>query len=146
MNEGPLDQLERVIESQHGGTATLVRLVPVRETFERQTVWEGIVHVFDLIGNPKTTRAYAWSSRQDDGKRRYFAVLRVPPIKSPGDAVTTAMAVERVGPRCNATTPPSTGRTPLRPVFRLAREFVPTSVLQEDEIEIRPLNRFLNAG
>ena len=97
MNEGQLDQLEHVIESEHGGTATLVRLVPVRETFERQTVWEGIVHVFDLIGNPKTTRAYAWSWRKDDGKRRYFAVLRVPPIVSPGDAVTTVIAFERWG-------------------------------------------------
>jgi hypothetical protein len=97
MNEGCVDQLEHVIETQYGGTATFVRLVPVRETFERQTVWEGIVHVFDLGGNPKTTRAYAWSSLQGDGKRRYFAVLHVPPIVSPGDAVTAAMAAERWG-------------------------------------------------
>jgi hypothetical protein len=92
-----LDQLKHVIESQYGGTATLVRLVPVREAFGRQTVWEGFVHVFDLAGNPKTTRAYAWSSLQGDGKRRYFAVLRMPPIVSPGDAVTAAMAAELWG-------------------------------------------------
>ena len=56
MNEGCFQQLTHVIESQYGGTATLVRLLPVRETFERQAVWEGIVHVFDLAGGPKTTR------------------------------------------------------------------------------------------
>jgi hypothetical protein len=95
MKEGCLDHLKNVVESEHGGTATLVGLVPVRETLERQTVWEGIVHVFDLDGNPKATRAYAWTSLQSDGKRRYSVVLRVPPIVSAGDAVTAVMAAER---------------------------------------------------
>jgi hypothetical protein len=36
--------------------------VPVKETFKGSTVWEGIVHVFDLEDHPKATRAYAWSS------------------------------------------------------------------------------------
>jgi hypothetical protein len=97
MNEDSLDQLKTIIESQHGGTATLVQLVPVRETFERQTVWEGIVHVFDLADNPETTRAYAWSSVQSNGERRYFTMLRVPPIVSAGDAVTAAMTAELGG-------------------------------------------------
>lgn len=97
MHQDSFNQLKSVIESQHGGTATLVRLVPVRETLERQTVWEGIVHVFDLADNAKTTRAYAWSSMQVDGKRRYFAVLREPPIVSVGDAVTATVAAERWG-------------------------------------------------
>jgi hypothetical protein len=43
-------------------SATLAQSVPVLETFEGQTVWEGVVHVFDLEGHPKATRAYAWSS------------------------------------------------------------------------------------
>ena len=55
-------QLKVAIEVQHGGTAMLAQSVPVLETFEGQTVWEGIVHVFDLEGHPKATRAYAWSS------------------------------------------------------------------------------------
>jgi hypothetical protein len=32
----------------HGGSARLAQSVPVRETFEGKTVWEGVVHVFDL--------------------------------------------------------------------------------------------------
>ena len=39
------DQLKRAVEAQHGGTATLILSVPIRETFERETVWEGVVHV-----------------------------------------------------------------------------------------------------
>lgn len=55
-------ELKHAIEVQHGGTATFVQSVPVKETFDGATVWEGSVHVFDLVGNPKATRAYAWSS------------------------------------------------------------------------------------
>jgi hypothetical protein len=69
--------------------------VPVRETFKGSTVWEGIVHVFDLEGHPKATRAYAWSSPiEDSEKRRFFAVLHMGAIKSPVDAVRAAIVAE----------------------------------------------------
>ena len=88
-------QLKEAIEAQHGGTATLVQAVPVKETFEGQTVWEGIVHVFDLVGHPKATRAYAWSSPiEGSDKRRFFAVLHLGPVKSPQDAVRVAIVAE----------------------------------------------------
>ena len=61
MKEADTVELRKAIESQHGGTATLAQSVPVRETFEDQPVWEGIVHVFNLEGHPIATRAYAWS-------------------------------------------------------------------------------------
>ena len=35
---------------------------PVKEVFNGMTVWERVVHVFDLEGHPKATRAHAWSS------------------------------------------------------------------------------------
>jgi hypothetical protein len=54
-----IDDLKTAIESQHGGVATLAQSVPVRETFEGQPIWEGVVHVFDLEGHPTATRAYA---------------------------------------------------------------------------------------
>ena len=89
------DELKLAIESQHGGTATLIQAVPVKETFEGQTVWEGIVHVFDLSGHPKATRAYAWSSPiEGSSKRRFFAVLHIPPIETPLDAVRAAIVAE----------------------------------------------------
>ncbi|MDE2361190.1 MAG: hypothetical protein KGM42_00820 [Hyphomicrobiales bacterium] len=88
-------ELKTAIESQHGGRATLVQSVPVKETHAGQTVWEGVVHVFNLADNPKATRAYAWSSPiEGSSKRRYFAVLHMGAIKSPLDAVRAAIVAE----------------------------------------------------
>jgi hypothetical protein len=90
------DQLKRAVESQHGGTAILVQSVPVHETHGGQVVWDGTVHVFDLTGNPKATRAYAWSSPvEGSNKRRFFAVLHLGGIRSPQDAVRAAIVAER---------------------------------------------------
>lgn len=87
--------LKDAIESRHGGRATLAQSVPVKETHDGQTVWEGVVHVFDLADHPKATRAYAWSSPiEGSQKRRFFAVLQIGPIKSPADAVRAAIIAE----------------------------------------------------
>jgi hypothetical protein len=89
------DQLRKAIENLHGGTATLSQSVPVRETFEGATVWEGVVHVFDLAGHPTATRAYAWSSPiEGSTKRRFFAVLHTERINSPVEAVRAAIVAE----------------------------------------------------
>lgn len=97
MREVSSDQLKQAVESQHGGTATLVQAVPVREEFEGKTVWDGVVHVFDLAGHSKAKRAYAWSYERPDGKRRFFAVLHIPPIDSPVNAVKAAIVAEQRG-------------------------------------------------
>lgn len=93
--EASHSELKQAIEFQHGGTATLAQSVPVKETFEGKTVWEGVVHVFDLADHPKATRAYAWSYELPDGKRRFFAVLQIPPINTPQDAVRAAIVAEQ---------------------------------------------------
>jgi len=96
MAEVEADQLKRAVEAQHGCRATLAQSVPVRDTFGGKPVWEGIVHVFDLAGHPTATIAYAWSSPIKGGdKRRFYAVLHVPPITSPVDAVRAAIVAER---------------------------------------------------
>jgi|SRR5271168_1669134 len=95
MSPEPADQLRIAVESQHGGTATFAQSAPVCETHNGQTVWEGVVHVFDLAGHPKATRAYAWSSPiEGSDKRRFFAVLHMEAIKSPADAVRAAIVAE----------------------------------------------------
>ena len=67
--------------------------VPVGENHGSTTVWEGVVHVFDLTGHPTATTAYAWSSRTEGSDtRRFFAVLHLPPITSPAEAVRAAIA------------------------------------------------------
>jgi hypothetical protein len=90
------DRLKRAVEGQHGGKAVLVTKLNVKETFEGKTVWEGVVHIFDLEGNAKATRAYAWSSPiEGSDKRRFFAVLHLGGIRSPLDAVRAAIVAER---------------------------------------------------
>jgi hypothetical protein len=101
MGRGSTDALKDAVQSTHGGTATFVQSAPVRETHDGKTVWEGVVHVFDLADNPKATRAYAWSSPiEGSDKRRFFAVLQMGGIKSPADAVRAAIvAVHKANAR-----------------------------------------------
>jgi hypothetical protein len=95
MSEVSPDQLKEAIESQHGGIAMFVQSVPVMEKFEGKTVWKGIVHVFELAGNAKATRAYAWSSPiKGSTNRRFFAVLHTEKINSPVAAVRAAIVAE----------------------------------------------------
>ena len=92
---GLSDQLREAVENMHGGSATLAQSVPVKETWEGKTVWEGVVHVFDLAQHPKATRAYAWSSPiEGSTKRRFFAVLHTERINSPIEAVRAAIVAE----------------------------------------------------
>lgn len=95
MIEVSTDQLRHAVESQHGGTATLTQSVPVKEVFDGKTDCEGVVHVFDLAGHPKATRAYAWSSPiEGSSKRRFFAVLHLGAITGPAEAVRAAIVQE----------------------------------------------------
>ena len=89
------EALGRVVESQHGGTATLTQTVPVHEIFRGQIVWDGVVHFFDLDDNPRATRAYAWSSPiEGSDNRRFYAVLHLGCIRSPLDAVRATIVAE----------------------------------------------------
>jgi hypothetical protein len=95
MAEVETDQLREAVERLYGGRAALVQSVPVKETFIGSTVWEGVVHVFQLAGNLKANRAYAWSSPiEGSTERRLVALLRIPPITSPVEAVRAAIVQE----------------------------------------------------
>jgi hypothetical protein len=60
-----------------------------------QTVCEGVVHDFDISGPSAANRAYAWSSPiEGSEKRRFFAVLHLPPITSLVNAVRAAIVAE----------------------------------------------------
>ncbi len=91
-----LDELKSVIHKLHGATATHRESVPVKETFNGETVWEGIVEVFDLHGHPKANTAYAWSHETDDPEhpKRHVTVLHIPPAVSPESAVRLAIVQE----------------------------------------------------
>lgn len=91
-----IDELRDVIHRLHGTKSTHVESVPVKEVFQGQTVWDGIVEVFDLHDHPKTHRAYAWSHDTDNPKRpkRHVTVLHIPPAVSPQTAVRAAIIKE----------------------------------------------------
>ena len=96
MIEVEASQLKRAVETQHGCTVTFVQTVPVKETFDGKTVWDGVVHVFTIHGHPKARKAYAWSSPvEGSDKRRFFAVLHQPPVTSPVEAVRAAIVAEQ---------------------------------------------------
>jgi hypothetical protein len=95
MIEVDTDQLQAAVERMYGCRAQLHEAVPVIERFEEQPVWEGIVHVFNLEGYPTASRCYAWSSPIDDSeRRRFYAVLHVPPVDSPLNAVRAAIVAD----------------------------------------------------
>lgn len=88
-----IDELKAVIRKLHGVEATHIETVPIRESHEGQTVWEGEVEVFDLADHPKASRVYAWAHETDDPGRpqRTVTVLHVPPITSPRKAVQASI-------------------------------------------------------
>ncbi len=91
-----IEELQQVIHRLHGVHSTHVQSVPVKEEFQGQTVWDGIVEVFELHGHPKATHAYAWTHDSDDPKqpRRSVTVLKIPPAVSPIAAVRAAIMQE----------------------------------------------------
>lgn len=85
----PIDKLRDVIRELHGVEATHVETVPVTETFQGQTVWEGDVEVFRIDGHPEASRVYAWSHGDPP---QHITVLQIPPATTPLRAVQVAIA------------------------------------------------------
>ena len=85
-----------VINQLHGCSATWAESAPVHEVFKGQTIWRGVVEVFDLSGHPKAKRAYGWSHRDgpDDKDERFVTVLELPPVDSAKTAVQVAAVKE----------------------------------------------------
>ena len=99
-----IQELGNVIRHLHGAKATYLESVPVKETFQGQTVWDGVVEVFSLKGHPKTDRIYAWIHETDDPAhpKRHVTVLHIPPVVSPQTAVQAAIVHEIRGNRAKA--------------------------------------------
>ena len=83
-------KLQVAIRHLHGCESKHVLTVPVTETFDGKTVWQGEVEVFNLLGHPKAKHVYAWAYQGDDSQQHYTAVLALPPIDSALAAVRAA--------------------------------------------------------
>jgi len=89
--EAPIHDLAAAIRRTHDCAARHVQAVLADEQ-RGKTVWRGTVHVFQ-VEHAEASRAYAWSVEdKKTQRRRFLAILGVPPIKSPADAVRAAMA------------------------------------------------------
>lgn len=89
---GTEKELQTAVEQLHNCRAMLREVASVTEQFEGQTVWEGVVHVFDIEGYPTASTCYAWSSPVEGSERRkFYAVLHIPPVTSPQEAVRAAI-------------------------------------------------------
>jgi hypothetical protein len=84
-----IEKLREIIRKEHGLEVNHLESVPVKETFRGETVWDGIVEVFEIIGHPKATRVFAWSHSTDNPKSpvRHVTVLNIHPVLTPLDAV-----------------------------------------------------------
>jgi len=88
----PNKDLKQAIEKLHDCRAFHIEDVIVSEHFGSDTVWGGIVSVFKIEGHPKADKCYAWSSLiRGSKKRRYYAVLHIPPVDSPAKAVRASI-------------------------------------------------------
>ena len=86
-----LENLRQAVSALHGcdcshsGTSTVI------EFFEGKKVFEGPIETFTLSGHPQASLAFAWAFHNGT-EPQYVAVLNVPPINDPGDAVRAAIA------------------------------------------------------
>jgi len=88
-----IEQLRIAVETMHHCKASHEASTPILEMFRDQTVWEGVVESFALIGHPRAKRCYAWSY-QRDGQTQYVTALAMPPVESPITAVRAAIMAE----------------------------------------------------
>ena len=89
-------ELQAAILNLHGCKTKYVETVPVTETFQGETVWQGEVEVFETHDHPKAKRIYAWghATGENDQARRYITVLELPPVDSPQTAVRAGIVSE----------------------------------------------------
>lgn len=90
MDAAGLPALVEAIRRMHGLEATWLDSVPVVETHEGKSIWAGEVQVF-AVEHPKASRVYAWSQETSARKRRFHAVLGIPPVTGPERAVKVAL-------------------------------------------------------
>ncbi|OGT66202.1 MAG: hypothetical protein A2993_02465 [Gammaproteobacteria bacterium RIFCSPLOWO2_01_FULL_47_190] len=90
--KGISKELRQTVERLHNCKAHFAENIEVKEIFQGETVWEGVVHTFNIEGHPDTDICYAWSSPiEGSDKRKFYAVLKIPPVDSPLKAVQASI-------------------------------------------------------
>jgi hypothetical protein len=85
--------VQLAVERAAGKSVKRLASVPVLETQRGEVLWKGVVEVF-LISSPPPDRAYGWMV-DGESEPQYVAMLGMPPINSPADAVRAWLAAEK---------------------------------------------------
>jgi hypothetical protein len=91
MQPKEINDLQAAIRARHGCESIYRRTEFVREVFQENIAWDGLVRVFKLINHSKAKYCYAWSYREGS-ETKYTAVLEIAPIDSSQSAVKAAKA------------------------------------------------------
>jgi Protein of unknown function (DUF1524) len=90
-----IPELQRAVEQMHNCQATFLENAAASEWFQGKPVWQGIVHIFRADRAPHGYPLLCVIlSHGNSDKRRFFAVLHIPPITSPREAVRAAIVQE----------------------------------------------------
>lgn len=95
-------RLQNAIRQLHRCESKYLESVTVSGTslfFQKSTVEESEVAVFEISDNPQAKRAYAWSYR-DGNSTRCVVVLEIPPVRSPQTAFDAAVAAQIINRPC----------------------------------------------
>jgi hypothetical protein len=89
-----LERLKHAVEDVHQCSARHCMSVKIKEEVQGQTVWDGVVEVFDLTGNSKSSICYAWwrATEKEGSNEGFVAMLAIPPVISPLSAVRASIA------------------------------------------------------
>src|SRR5262245_24959929 len=93
MREPEINQVLEAVRSLHHCEASIVDSVPAIEVFAGKTVFEGIVHIVRLEGNPVSDRCYAWLRAPPDDCQ-IVTMLHDGVVYSPQSAVRAMMLQE----------------------------------------------------
>ena len=87
-----LANIQKTVTATHGCECSHEATSFVHALMKGKTVWRGVVDTFKLHGHSRAAKAFAWAYRDARGEVHYIAVLSVPPLLSPHDAVQAAIA------------------------------------------------------
>ena len=83
--------LRAAIRQTHNCEAVHCQTVPVHETIDGKTIWQGEVEVFDLDGHAEAKKCFAWSHHEKGKGERFVTVLEKQLVNSPEMAVKSAI-------------------------------------------------------
>ena len=92
-----LERLKRAVEGLHHCSARHCMSVKIKEEVQGQTVWDGVVEVFDITGNSRSSICYAWwrDGEKENAEHPFVALLAIPPVISPLSAVQASIAADK---------------------------------------------------